>query len=124
MAANRVPSLSRTSRESGLIVIQLHGDLDTFGAREIGQAFSAAFADRTQHSVIDVCDVGFMGSAGLAMLAMAAQVARRGGGSVALAGAEGLIADVIQMSGFGDLLPSYATLDLAIAEVESRLAPP
>src|SRR5574341_88102 len=111
MAQDRTPNLSRMTRDSGVVVIQLSGDLDAPGARQIEPALSVVLADRSIQAVIDVSGVSFLSSAALAMLASNAQVLRRGGGMLALAGAAGGVSDVIRQSGFADMLPIYPTLD-------------
>jgi anti-anti-sigma factor len=118
MAQDRTPTLSRMTRESGVVVIHLSGDLDAPGTRQIEPALSVVLADRSVQAVIDVSAVSFLSSAALAMLASNAQIMRRGGGKLALAGASGAVSDVIVQSGFGDMLPSYPSLDDALSALE------
>ncbi len=118
MALNRTPNLSRMTRESGVVVIQLSGDLDAVGTRQIEPAMSVALSDRSLKVVIELAEVQFLSSAALALLAANGQVLRRGGGMLVLAGASGAVADVIRQSGFSDLLPTYPALDEALAALE------
>lgn len=106
------------SRESGLVIVQISGDLDAHGTKQIEPALSVAIAERTSNTVIDLSAVTFLSSAALAMLAATAHALRRGGGSMTIAGASGIVAEVIRQSGFGDLLPNYPTLDEAIVALE------
>jgi anti-sigma B factor antagonist len=115
MAEDRFPSLSRRTLENGMVVIELHGDLDAHGIREIESAFGVALSDRTQHTIIDLSNVSFLGSAALAMLAAHAQFAKRGGGIFTLAAAQTRVSDVIAQSGFADVLGYYGTVDEAAA---------
>jgi anti-sigma B factor antagonist len=119
MAENRIPMLSRRTLESGLVIIDLSGDLDAHGTREIESAFGVAMSDRTQQTVINLHGVTFLGSAALAMLAAHAQFSRRGGGIFVLADAQPRVSDVINQSGFGDVLGYYPSLEDAISALEN-----
>jgi anti-sigma B factor antagonist len=114
MAEDHFPSLSRRTLENGMVVIELRGDLDAHGIREIESAFGVALSDRTQDTIIDLSDVTFLGSAALAMLAAHAQFSKRGGGQFTLAAAQTRVSDVIAQSGFADVLGYHASVDDAV----------
>lgn len=118
MTDSRQPGLTRRERDSGVIVVELQGDLDAHGIREIEPAFGVATSDRTQRMIIDLSQVTFLGSAALAMLAAHAQFSRRGGGKFILAAAPPSVAEVIEQSGFAQVLGYYATVDEALEQIE------
>lgn len=125
MTDSRQPGLTRRERDSGVIVVEMQGDLDAHGIRVIEAAFGVATSDRTQRTIIDLSQVTFLGSAALAMLAAHAQFARRGGGTFVLAAAPLLVAKVIEQSGFAQTLGYYPTVDEALAHIEGPTpAPP
>jgi anti-anti-sigma factor len=119
MDDNRIPSLNRRTRDSGVVIIELHGDLDAHGIREIESAFGVSLSDRTQRTLIDLSQVSFLGSAALAMLAAHGQFARRGGGLFVLAAGQPRVTDVISQSGFMEVLSYFPTIEEALASLEN-----
>jgi anti-anti-sigma factor len=120
MADDRIPSLNRRTLDNGAVMVELHGDLDAHGVREIESAFGVALSDRTQRTLIDLSQVSFLGSAALAMLAAHGQFARRAGGLFLLAAAQPRVADVISQSGFMEVLSYFPTVDEALASLSPK----
>lgn len=115
-----MPILSRQTRESGVVVISITGELDTFGTKSIESAFQAALPDRTVDVVIDLRGVPFLTSAALAMLIVKAQAMRHAGGTLHLAGARKVVKQVFEQAGFTSLFPIYETLEDALNELEKE----
>src|SRR5512143_4140146 len=87
-------------RGSRVKIIHIHGDLDTVGVRMVEEAFTKATGERSEKAVVDLTEVGFISSAGLAMLLVKGKILRRGGGSLAIAGATKRVQEVLAMAGF------------------------
>jgi anti-anti-sigma factor len=123
MNDNRIPTLSRSTRDSGLVIISITGDLDTAGTAAIEPAFQVALPDRTVTAVINMGGVPFLTSRALAMLIVRAQAMKKAGGVLCLAGLTKIVQEVFERAGFNNLFVTYATLDDAVKALESD-APP
>jgi len=108
------------TRDSGIVVVSIIGELDTANTREIEPAFSAALPDRRVRAVVDLSGVPFLTSAALAMFVVQAQAMRRAGGDLRLAALQPRVADIFERAGFSVIFPIYPTLGEAIAELEGR----
>jgi anti-anti-sigma factor len=113
------PILSRAVRSSGVILIAIVGDLDTFGTRSIEGELQAALPDRTASAIIELSGVNIITSAALAMFVVRAQAMRHGGGKLALAGARGVVREVLVSAGFHSIFPIYTSIEQALVEMEA-----
>lgn len=120
MVDKNPPALSRQTRESGLVIVSLVGELDTSGASELEPAFVAALPDRTVSAVIDMSGVPFLTSRALAMLVVRAQAMQKAGGVLCLAALSKVVADVFDRAGFSSLFRIYPTVADAIAALEKK----
>ncbi len=118
MAGRDAPTISSAQRDSGLITIQISGELDSLGTRQISADFAAAIPDRMSRVVIDLSGIVFLTSAALAMFVMHAKALSQGGGSLHFAGANNLVADTFKQAGFSTLFPIYPSLEDAVAHLE------
>ena len=112
------PVLSRAVRSSGVILIGIVGDLDTFGTRSIEGEVQAALPDRTASAIIDLSGVNIITSAALAMFIVRAQAMHHAGGKLALAGARGVVLDVLVSAGFQSIFPIYTSIEQALSDME------
>jgi len=113
-----IPTLSRQTRDTGVVVVTIVGELDTFGTKSIESAFHAALPDRTVDAVIDLGGIPFLTSAALALFVVQAQAMRRAGGTLHLAGARKAVKQIFELAGFNSLFPIYETMDDALAALE------
>jgi anti-anti-sigma factor len=123
----RAPSLSRSTRDSGVVIVSIIGDLDTAGTTFIEPAFRAALPDRTVNAIINMAGVPFLTSRALAMLVVRAQAMKKAGGALCLAGLSKMVREVFDRAGFSNLFSIYPSLDDAITALESsdpRRGPP
>jgi len=118
------PTLSRSTRNSGLVIISITGDLDTVGTHAVEPAFKAALPDRTVRAIIELSGVTFLTSAALAMFVVNAQAMHRAGGKLCLAAPRKVVADVFVQAGFTSAFPIYPTLEEAIEEMEKDMPYP
>jgi anti-anti-sigma factor len=122
MYEDRIPTLSSMTRESGLVIIRLRGELDSLGTRLLQPAFAVALSDRTVTAIVDLSEVPFLTSKALAMFLAHGQAMHRAGGSLHLAGANGTVTEVLELAGFDDLFCLAPTLEEAIDRLEAELA--
>ena len=114
------PVLTRHTRDSGVFVIAIIGELDTFGTASIEEAFQAALPDRTVDVVIDLSGVPFLTSRALAMFVVKAQAMKNAGGQLHLAGLRKLVRQVFEQAGFASLFPIYNTMNDALEVIEAE----
>ncbi len=105
-------------RGSRVKIIRIHGDLDTVGVRMVEEAFTKSTGERNEKTVVDLTEVSFISSAGLAMLLVKGKILRRGGGSLAIAGATKRVQEVLAMAGFNELFDLYPTPAEALEALE------
>ncbi|NDJ36203.1 MAG: STAS domain-containing protein [Chloroflexi bacterium] len=114
-------TLTREERPSGLVVVKLSGDLDSYGTKEINNPFAVAVSsDRSLPVVVDLSNVEFMSSAALAMFIVHAQAMTRAGGKLCVANPNEQVETVFTLAGFQQLIPVYDSLDKAISELEAE----
>lgn len=118
MADYRPPTLTRSTRASGVVVVSIVGDLDTSGTAAIEPAFQAALPDRTVQAIVDLSGVPFLTSRALAMLVVRAQAMKQAGGKLVLAALTRIVLDVFQRAGFANLFPIYGTVEDAVTALE------
>jgi anti-anti-sigma factor len=106
-----------TEQKQGWLVVGLGGRLDTATAPTFDENRTAWMADGHRRFVLDLSKLEYLSSAGLRSIISMAKRAGADGGAVSLAGAQGLVKDVIVLSGFDVLLSTYDTVEAALATV-------
>jgi anti-anti-sigma factor len=94
---------AKTAAESGRIVVSLLGECDLTTRDELTSVLLAA-VDRADLVVVDVVGLDFLDSSGIHCLVTAYQAAQRAGRRLYLTNARGIVADVLAITGVGDLL--------------------
>ncbi|HWE93197.1 MAG TPA: STAS domain-containing protein [Tepidisphaeraceae bacterium] len=79
----------------GVTVLQLAGDLTRDALNRIETPFLAA-ATAHPRAVVDISQVEMLNSSGICMLLRAAGTARKAGGAIFVAGARGMVLDVLR----------------------------
>jgi anti-anti-sigma factor len=119
---NEPTTVNVETRPEGLLLIKIHGDLDSMGTQMVDEPLNTAISDRTSRVLIDLSDVGFISSAGMAMLLVKGKTLRRGGGNMYLASATERVREVLALAGFNELFNVYNTTDEAFKALESGAA--
>ncbi len=114
--------LRREVRPSGLIIVTIVGDLDTYTTQTIEPLMAAAIPDRNSHVLVDISSVSFITSRALAMFVVHAKALRTGSGTLKLAEANDFVHEVFKRAGFAEIFPSYATREEGIKAMEADLA--
>lgn len=118
MGADRTPVLSHTIHESGMVIVSITGDLDTYGVRQVETEFAAAIPDRRAKAVVDLSGVVYISSAALAMFVVKAQAMSHAGGRLTIAAAQPQVIEVFEWAGFATVIPLYDTLEDAIVALD------
>ena len=101
--------------ENGIRRISLEGRLDMAGAQAIDIKFTGYTAAAKNRILVDLSKVEFIASIGLRTLISAAKAQKLRGGAMVLAGAQPLVAKVIETAGLAALIPSVPDEAAAIA---------
>ena len=106
-----------TQERDGRLVVEVVGRLDTATAPAFDERRATWMAEGHRRFVLDLSRLEYLSSAGLRSIISTAKQAGSGGGTVVLAGAQGLVKDVITLSGFDVLLSSFDSVDSALGAV-------
>ena len=96
-------------------VIDLQGRLDTGNAEEILATFMAELQDTPGQVLITLSALEFVSSAGLRVILRVAKHVRGYSGALKVCGADGMVKEVLEISGFDSLLDMYDTEERALA---------
>ncbi|URN01144.1 anti-sigma factor antagonist [Actinomadura madurae] len=97
-------------------VVSLSGELDHSNSHMAGVACQQALDSSDEpHLILDLAELAFMDSSGLAVLMRAYQISAALQGTIALAGASERIERTLSIAGLTGIIPTYATVDAAIA---------
>lgn len=91
------------------------GRLDAATAPALDQLLAAQISEGATRIVIDLADTEYVSSAGLRSVLLCARSLGARGGKVGICGAGGLVAEVLSISGFTDLMPVRDTLAETLA---------
>jgi anti-anti-sigma factor len=105
--------------KDGVQVIALSGKLDGTTSPQAQEEILASLGAASQ-VVIDMSRCSFVSSAGLRVLLNLAKTLARNSGQGVLAGLVTEVADVMKITGFGNVFPCYADVDTAIAALKKR----
>ncbi len=84
------------------ITLALSGRLDTLSSPELSTAINSAL-EKSNQLVLDFTDLDYISSAGLRVL-LTAQKQLSGNGSLTLAHVNSTVQDILDMTGFSDIL--------------------
>jgi anti-anti-sigma factor len=91
------------TNENGKLTVTLEGRLDTTTAPQLQDALLPAF-DEAQHIELDFAKLDYVSSAGLRVLLTGQKTAQGKGAVMTLKGVSDEIMEVLEMTGFTDML--------------------
>lgn len=100
-----------------LAIVELAGELDIATAPQAGQALTDALSAGHTAIIFDLSGLAFCDSTGLRLLVRAHRELTTAGGRLAIAGATGMVAQVLQVSGLTEIFGSFPTLAEAVNAV-------
>lgn len=100
-------------------VVSVVGSVDALTAGEVAGFLGAQIGSGHTQLVADLSQVDFMSSAGLRAILATLKDARQHGGDLRLAAAQLGVEKVLKMSGFTNILKTFATVDEAAASFGS-----
>jgi anti-sigma B factor antagonist len=106
-----------TRNEHGLTIVKVTGRLDAVTGQEFDQK-AAEWTDLpNSRIIIDFSQLEYISSYGLRSLLSLTKALHDSCGTIAIAGINGLVEEVIQVSGFDTIIPVYDDVESAIAGV-------
>ncbi len=99
-----------------ILVLRLAGRLDAMSAGECEKAVDDALAKGSPLLLMDLEALEYISSAGLRVILKAAK-ALYGSGRLALARPQEGVREVLEMTGFGEIIPIHDTLEGALNEL-------
>ncbi len=105
------------SRDSGILVANLVGRIDSSNSGECADALRAGMGDDDQSLVLNLSRLDYISSAGLRILLLTSREFEGPGQSFALCELSGGISEVIRVGGFSDIIPVYDTQADAVAAI-------
>ncbi len=106
------------SRQGDRVILTISGRLDAMTAPECEKAIDDILNGGTMLLLIDLGEVGYVSSAGLRAILKAAK-ALYGVGRLALARPQDNVREVLEITGFGEIMPIYSSLEEALAALSA-----
>ena len=98
-----------------VLVINLEKKLDMQTSAPVQEKLLEYIADKPQQVLVSLVALEFVSSAGLRVILHAAKQVRAYKGTLKVSGAEGMVKEVLEISGFDSLLDLYDSEDQALA---------
>ena len=108
-----------SAQHDHVTVISIQDNFDATTAQEAAAYFTDEIEEGHVNLVIDFGGVTYLSSAGIRAVLAAMQDARKAGGDVRLAGAEGNIKRVIEMTGFSKFMKTFDSTEEAVRSYSS-----
>lgn len=105
----------KTTSSNKAMIVSVIGSIDALTSEQVTEALEMQMESGEKYIILDLGQVEFMSSAGLRVILGALKQARQQGGNLCLAAAQSGVERVLKMSGFVNILESYAGVDEAIA---------
>lgn len=115
-ALTPLPFRVGSTRDAGVFVIEIEGELDMSTAPQLERELAAPLSSPSSGLVIDLSGCEFIDSTGIALLVKAWQ-RLDGEGGFALCGVGNQVARVLDVTGLEDAIPSHASRDEAIGGI-------
>ena len=108
-------------RKNKTLIIMIAGEIDHHSSKELRSKTESALEQMGGRNIIfGFQEVAFMDSAGIGVMIGRYKQVQSLGGRIAIACPNEKIEEMIQLSGLSRLLPSFVSLDAAIAYAEGR----
>ena len=107
-----------TSQEGGVVVIDLTGRLDMQTSTGVQEQLLQALSDNPPAVLIGLSGLEFISSAGLRVILRAAKQVNGYQGVLKVCCAEGIVKEVLEVSGFDNLLEHHDTRQQALVSFQ------
>jgi anti-anti-sigma factor len=97
-------NISTSRTESGVVLLEVEGEVDAYTARELDRALNDLLAQGHSRLVLDASQIAFVSSAGLRVIIFAQREAERQGGEVRVFGLNAQVRRVFEMARLDECL--------------------
>jgi len=104
----------RISNATDISVVEVQGKLDTTTANQFQQELFKLIEAGTVKIIIDATHLSYVSSAGLRVLLASGKKIKANGGKIVLCNINEMIREVLDISGFAPLFPTFHTREDAI----------
>lgn len=112
----RTIDIKVTTREAGdRTIIDVEGEVDVFTAPKLRETIIAAINDGKDRLIVNLSDVDFMDSTGLGVLVGGLKRVKERNGELAIAGAQGTVLRVLNVTGLNAVFPLHDSVDAAVS---------
>jgi anti-sigma B factor antagonist len=105
-------------QQDRVTIVKVTGFVDAVTASTLAEALAGQLQAGNACLVVDLEQVEYMSSAGLRVLLGTLKDARRQGGDLRVANAKGEVRQILEMSGFTNVVPIHSTLADAVCSYE------
>ena len=103
-----------TRQAGSVIVVEISGRFDTPSSVEASEALSQIAEGDNRKVLLNLERLEFLSSAGLRVILRTAKLLRANNGEMKLCNASGLVGEVLETSGFGDMFHVCASVSAAL----------
>jgi len=103
------------NENSGVQVVKIVGNLDTNTSPEAESTINNLINEGSDKMIVDLSEAGFVSSAGLRVFLSTAKQVTAKGGAVKFCGANEVVQEILDISGFSGILDVKTSLDEALA---------
>ncbi|MGD2270272.1 MAG: STAS domain-containing protein [Desulfobacterales bacterium] len=107
------------TKEKDINIFQLNGRLDSNTSPSLEKQLAGAMEDGAKNMVIDFGGLDYISSAGLRIILKTTKDLRRTNGEIVLCAMQDYVKEVFEIAGFDSFLPIVATLDDALAKLQT-----
>jgi len=112
----RTIDIKVTTREAGdRTVIDVEGEVDVFTAPKLRETIIGCINDGKDRLIVNLSGVDFMDSTGLGVLVGGLKRVKERNGELAIAGAQGTVLRVLNVTGLNAVFPLHDSVDAAVA---------
>lgn len=105
-----------TREEESAVVIAVAGRIDATTAPMLEQCVEESMGENRNILVLNMAELGYISSAGLRVVLQAAKDLKARQGDLLLAGLQGSVKDIFEMSGFLSIFKSFDTEEAALEQ--------
>lgn len=119
---NEEPEIAVASRHvsGGTWVVEVAGEIDLHSGRHLAQELDELLEAGASRFAVDLARVSYLDSSGLRILMEYRQRAVEGRGGLVLVGTSARAAKVVKLTGLGDRLPTFGTVEEAAAALDAE----
>jgi anti-sigma B factor antagonist len=112
----RTIDIKVTTREAGdRTVIDVEGEVDVFTAPKLRETIIACISEGKDKLIVNLSGVDFMDSTGLGVLVGGLKRVKERNGELAIAGAQGTVLRVLNVTGLNAVFPLHDSVDAAVS---------